>query len=79
SSISSAPSSDFRRFFRRGAASTSSPPSLSTARFQLSSPLPVRLLPSGLFSVGRGFYLSAALAVNSLVDCPIFLSALHLS
>ncbi|WP_186002149.1 hypothetical protein, partial [Corallococcus sp. Z5C101001] len=38
--------------------------------------------PSAAFrtsSVGRGFYLFAASAVNLLVDCPIFLSEIHLS
>ncbi|WP_216617969.1 hypothetical protein, partial [Corallococcus carmarthensis] len=61
-----------------GAASTSAPRSLSTARCQLSSPPAVRVLPAGLLSsVGRGFYLFAAFAVNPLVDCPISFSVLH--
>ena len=64
--------------FRRGAASTSAPRSLSTACCQLSSPLCVRRVAfrTAASSVGRGFYLFAAFAVNSLVDCPISLSVL---
>ncbi|WP_208721267.1 hypothetical protein, partial [Corallococcus aberystwythensis] len=77
--ISSAPSSDFRRFFSKGSG------------FYFSAAFPVnRLLSASLTacrplvacrtaasSVGRGFYLFAAFAVNSLVDCPISLSVLR--